>query len=489
MERDIKNITSKVWLGATQGGFFLLCLRFQFSALEGSLSEALPGVILAAGSFLLAWRLPSAACFAFLLTIPTLVGCEKTALLECPSPISLIFSAMWLGWLAADGLIIRDRRCGWTTTIVDTLITVFFLSLAVQLWEHRGEPNLCHSLLHRAVFGFGESDYYLTSAFLWLQGLFFFRRLVLQENEIATWLRPIVFIYSATMAAFFLFQLIYHIPEADMVGHNYYLPFEDISSFGAIATALLVFSVSVQSPSPWPLASANLACIVVLMPMIILAYSRAAWLASAIFVMLSICLRNSRVWFVCFAVAIAAGSMFVNENAHNRYWLANTYTARLISLVRLENPTNKDSGRIALYRKAIGMVEARPIVGFGVGSFYRTSVTFAVPADPKGNIPDFAHNAWLQIATELGVPVAALFAVLCLHLLSSGWHSRKSFSGDNDHSIPLAVTLALGAYMQTQMTANSLNVYASNQFFFWFLSSAILKISLCRKSRFSVARL
>lgn len=36
----------------------------------------------------------------------------------------------------------------------------------------------------------------------------------------------------------------------------------------------------------------------------------------------------------------------------------------------------------------------------------------------------------------------------------------------------LGVTMALGAYLLTQMTANSLNVYVSNQFFFWFLMAA-----------------
>ena len=38
----------------------------------------------------------------------------------------------------------------------------------------------------------------------------------------------------------------------------------------------------------------------------------------------------------------------------------------------------------------------------------------------------------------------------------------------------LGVTMALVAYLITQMTANALNIYISNQFFFWFLMAALL---------------
>lgn len=34
--------------------------------------------------------------------------------------------------------------------------------------------------------------------------------------------------------------------------------------------------------------------------------------------------------------------------------------------------------------------------------------------------------------------------------------------------------MALVAYLITQMTANALNIYVSNQFFFWFLMAAAL---------------
>jgi hypothetical protein len=38
----------------------------------------------------------------------------------------------------------------------------------------------------------------------------------------------------------------------------------------------------------------------------------------------------------------------------------------------------------------------------------------------------------------------------------------------------LGTTLVLCVYVQTNLTSNSLNIYASNQFLFWFLMAAVL---------------
>jgi O-antigen ligase len=104
---------------------------------------------------------------------------------------------------------------------------------------------------------------------------------------------------------------------------------------------------------------------------------------------------------------------------------------------------------------------------------------FARPGDPYADIPNFAHNFLLQMAAELGIPVAALFLALILFTL---WQGYKSSGAREKFQVPgakfqdlemLGVTMALVAYLITQMTANALNIYVSNQFFFWFLMAAV----------------
>jgi O-antigen ligase len=188
----------------------------------------------------------------------------------------------------------------------------------------------------------------------------------------------------------------------------------------------------------------------------------------------------------------------------------------------LEKPSSKAPDRLNLYHKAIDMIRERPIAGHGIGSFYLTSVRFSRSGNPNAEVPDFAHNFLLQMATELGVPVAALFLALILFALWQGYRksgARKKFqvpspfaeasadrsskfqdieaenpeaggekwkaeSGSRDgrtgrqsngqDCATLGVTMALVAYLITQMTANALNIYVSNQFFFWFLMAAAL---------------
>jgi O-antigen ligase len=154
----------------------------------------------------------------------------------------------------------------------------------------------------------------------------------------------------------------------------------------------------------------------------------------------------------------------------------------LVTLARIENPANKSTDRVNLYKKAARMIQKSPLVGHGIGSFYLTSPNYAQQDDTYATLPDFAHNTFLQIAAEQGVPIAALFASLITIILCRGfstWH-RRAASGPQSSAaalLVLGVSLALGAYLQTQMTANSLNVYVSNQFFFWFLMAAILALS------------
>jgi O-antigen ligase len=162
--------------------------------------------------------------------------------------------------------------------------------------------------------------------------------------------------------------------------------------------------------------------------------------------------------------------------------MSNIYLSRLITLVRFEKLTKKDSGRSYLYQRGLSMVAASPLTGHGIGSFYITGLKYTSSTDPTPEKPDFAHNIFLQVATEQGVPLATLFAGLIGWVLCRGirsWCRQETTTNKTSYRAlnVLGVTLALGAYLETGMTGNSLNVYVSNQFFFWFLMAAVLAAS------------
>jgi len=151
--------------------------------------------------------------------------------------------------------------------------------------------------------------------------------------------------------------------------------------------------------------------------------------------------------------------------------------ARFHSLIRVESLSKKSSARFEIYHKALGMIKSRPWTGFGSGAFYLTSPKFALKNDSMGAEPNFAHNFILQFAAELGIPATLLFCSIIGTAWRKGFRlSRSALKDKNGDRVPLALFLALTTYLITQMTANSLNIYVSHQFLFWFLIAALLTL-------------
>jgi O-antigen ligase len=534
---------AKKWRAALKIVFFLLCLRFLLAALRSAGPELEPVVMLIMGGLSLgAWR-PCSALFAFTAAVPLLTGLSQTGFLNCTFPPSLVFSSLWMG-IAARNLVrkcvrrnlpvtlrtshqpsfinnaVADERsaaeanttnsniettldkppfCSYFPSLVtDAFIAVLMLSLAWQLWRQRDSAELWSVFFNRAVLGYGDPWYFLNSAFLWLQGLFYFEIVypsrVAQWVEsvdskvaveaVAKWVRPVFAVYWATMAVFFLMQYIFHIPKG-WAGAGFQAPYEDISSFGSVAVSVFIFAVATRCIAPRHKPAIDILGCISLLIMVVASWSRGSWLAGSVFLLLIAVFRLPRLWTTALILIAIAAVVSINANSNRPFWTTQPYLARLVALVRLENPTNKDLAgiaRINLYKKAARMIQQHPLVGHGIGSFYLKSVDYAPANDPYAGTPEFAHNAFLQIAAELGVPLAVLFAVLTAWALWRGiriWIRQKAAKSQSSaHALlALGVTLALGAYLQTQMTANSLNVYVSNQFFFWFLMAAILSIN------------
>ena len=81
---------------------------------------------------------------------------------------------------------------------------------------------------------------------------------------------------------------------------------------------------------------------------------------------------------------------------------------------------NSTMFRIYLWRGTLKMIEARPIVGFGPGAFSGSYPQFA----PAGTARS-AHESWLQIAAESGVPALLLLVATAILALRNGWRARR----------------------------------------------------------------
>ena len=527
------------WCWLLHAGFLLLCLRFLVAATRETYPDVLPVLVLTAGGLgLSAWR-PRAALFAFTISVPLLNGLGYVGLAELPAPVSLVFSGVFVGWtirqlsgkseaqeadLEVTGWkssrepITHNPRPGKAVLVIDVLISVVLLSLAVQIARQHGTAGFWTTSWSQPVFGYGDSHYFMTSAFVWLQGLFFFRLLRVQGGDVLAWAKSVFAVYGVTLVVFYLLQLWLHVPEPiDSI--TYCSPLEDIHSFGGITVAIFAAALVSWVHRSWAKTILNCCYVAAILALLVASWSRATWLAGILVLLLIAWIRLPRRWSMA---VLALGIMviaIINLNANRASWQHNGYLARLISLTRMENLINKSPDRLNLYYKTVGMIREHPFVGHGVGSTYLTSVRFARPGDPNADIPNFVHNFLLQMAAELGVPVAALFLALILFALWRGYRksgARNKFqvpsskfqdhgggnpeAGDekwkaedrranaeairspvsgfryHEHAM-LGVSMALTAYLITQMTANALNIYVSNQFFFWFLMAALLSVN------------
>ncbi len=476
------------WRWLLQAGLLLLCVRFQVAAVREILPDAAPALLLAITSFVLAWWRPEAALFAFTLALPLLSGLGITALLHCAAPVTLVFSAMYIGASLhrGDGNPLTSPPPGRRALAVaaDVLITVMLLSLALQLWRHRATPQLVAIFWGQSTLGHGGSFYFITAAFLWIQGLAYFRWLDAAASEPRRWLKPVFLTLSVAMAVFHLLQRVWKLPDPNdtTIASS---PFEEFHAFGSIALVAFVFSAAQWQPPArvgrrqsllWALSALGALALVGA------SWSRTAWLAAGLFLLLTAALRLDRRWLLALAVAVAAAFAVIVANAQRPEWKKNPYLDRLISLTQPRTAGNDLSGRVYIYQKATALIRARPLTGHGVGAFFLTSVHYASPGDPAAAEPNFAHHFALQFVAESGLPAAAVLAGLIGLALWRGWRdarfenqSRGIPTGEFQSGLEvLGLVLALAAYLFTQSTANSLNIFVSNQFLFWLLMAAAL---------------
>jgi O-antigen ligase len=528
------------WQTALQLSFFLLCIRFQVAAFRSAGPDLAPLIILISGCLAAGVMMPKFAAVAFTAAVPTLTGLDQIGVLTFPSSVSLAFTALWIGFsvekvyrirntsLAFLNPLIRtsqlpvalrsgvsrevqaareqnetsqlskrpiDRYPAFSLIAIDILITALLLSLSYQLWVGRTFIDLKSIFFNVASVGFGNPFYFLSAAFVWLQGLFFYRLMYstqteelrgdpsLPDESLFTLRsgRMIIIIWCISIFAFFLVQYLWHIPEG-WVSAGFQSPFEDISSFGSFAVTVLVFFFVTIYIVPRRSFFINLIGGLIMLGMVILSWSRGTWLAAIVFLLLVALIRLPRRGSVVLITFVVISFAAINATSGRQFWVQQVYRERLVALVRLENPTAKSLERFSLYRKAIRMIQERPFAGHGIGSFYLKSMSYAVPGDRYETGPNFAHNVFLQIASEQGIFVAALFAFLVASVFyrAFGIWLACGESQCRHRDVTLLIIgypVSLAAYLETQMTANSLNIYVSNQYLFWFLVATILSLA------------
>ena len=145
---------------------------------------------------------------------------------------------------------------------------------------------------------------------------------------------------------------------------------------------------------------AALCMIAVILPTLALTFSRGAWLAIAAGVAWLVVRERRYRTVVVVAALIGAAPLVWFVTAHEQQ-VTTGLSAK--SLAAGSNVTN----RLAFYHVATELTDAHPVLGVGPGNF--PLYLNEVGGGPSEAATFVVHNAYLEVAAELGLPALALF--------------------------------------------------------------------------------
>ena len=77
-----------------------------------------------------------------------------------------------------------------------------------------------------------------------------------------------------------------------------------------------------------------------------------------------------------------------------------------------------EGGRLDTYRSAVHMIADHPWFGTGLGTFVQAFPAYRSPDASMWGVWDLAHNTLLEIATDMGVPIAVLVVIAWIVILA-----------------------------------------------------------------------
>jgi O-antigen ligase len=459
------------WQGFLFGGMALLCVWATVaSAMDPAANISYLGPLYVVAA-LAAWHNPVSAVVGFIVAVPLLNGIAHTTSGLGGDPYNTLFSGIYLAWFIKRVVVHRTSVYPSTSPalLADILSTAVLCSLLVLLLGYpRSEafPEAFRSIA-RDQRSFAYCIYATT---VFMQGLFLYRLLDLESARITTYqhFAWAILAISTIVVAFALFQLVFDVPawRSAPVVPGLLLPFDDIHSFGS--TIVLLFSVSLfmlhdghgSTRITYGIAVFLMAWCAVF------SLSRATW--GALFVVVV-----AYAWQLRWKQALTATVGIVAVSALAVFMVQQDLYLKYIPFSRSLSSLTDLRLRRYIWQIPTDMVHALPLSGVGIGSFVRMFSSYTNPEHfAEGTIPAAgnAHNYFLQLAAELGLPALAVFLVLLVCVYRSAFARLRAEPAAKPFVKGLMV--GVGAYLITCLTGHPL-LLPAQQFIFWFAIAAL----------------
>lgn len=461
--------------------FFILCAHLIMTTLGDTHSwTSAFWCAVAAGAGALSWWRTRWALYGFILCIPLISGVELLAggvqammFLTGVPILSVLFASIYLPWFCRRTFAGGEgfRPASDVGRLVDVLSGVAVLSLAVYLLAYPPEMAW-RAIRSTPALGANDPTWPIRACVHLLQGMFLLRMLELESprDEIRGMARLVPRVHAATIILFSLAQFLLGIPFIEKAGLRglVFSPFDDIHSYGSYV-ALLFFALMFIDRGKGKFGGWNDFIAGILLILIILSSSFATLMALVVTGFVLLALGRRVRWILVAGGLLVAAVAFVNIHPEATKNIDHPAIKRYANRLALDTFPGNVKGRIMSMDQALGMIREHPTTGTGVGTFFRISRHYDVSEKGHPERIENAHNYYLQLAAEMGLPALALFLGMLYCTFRRGFPARR---GGSD-PLPKGLLAGLFAYSLTMLTGHPL-LLSNQQFLFWFIVAAVV---------------
>jgi O-antigen ligase len=472
--RNIGTSGTGIW----RYGLFSIVALYSLSVLIFTLAKCSQGslffIFLLFLAALSAWYATRVTLFVFAGSIPLLSGLSLTASALPPGVLNSIFSTVYLSWFLRHVLIKKMDIKPITQAgfFIDVLSTVILLSLFSVLILY---PFDQWKALIRSLGSLSQSHelYGIYASYIFLQGLFLFRLLEINESGKNTgqFFRLAFTLQAFTMVAFSGYQIFFG--DAGWMDARFFKdrglhwPLEDIHSYGSFLILLFsVFLFSIRGVSggrKWVTGGMT----ILLGLFIVLSFSRISCLV--LLLVLALYLgrflnRKKAATIAVMVCVVCVGSLIIVPD--NVRIPGTSYT------IKHFKTTHTFMYRVFRWRVSLDMMGVSPLTGLGMGGHYRLYPYYSKDADlpdewrtPAREGPENAHNYFIQFTSDVGIPTLILLFFILFLVFRQAFKAHPKTGDEN--SLKNGLMVGVGGYLVTCIPGHPL-LLANQLFLFWF---------------------
>lgn len=456
-------------------GFSVLSIRMVFLTLEHTPPIVSMFVVLwlTAIAVFTWWRFKW-ALYGFALLVPAVSGFKLIGLLPGLPLLSAGFAILFLTWFCKRLIWEKEGIAPKTLVgnLVDVLSAIILVSLIMQLVIFPADFVL-NRLWSCSFSGQNDPLYGIDGSYVLLQGLFFFRVMDSGLNKVRD-LKAVVGVFwlqTCIIICFSMLQLIARIPKPYKDFGILFSPFEDIHSYGSYV-ALLLFLMAALSFGKTAKNKFSAVLALFLLAFVFLTSSfatlGATLIVGCIYGMTQF--RFGKIVIGVFVTLTFFVLLYANLNASLLDSQEGVLAKRYAKGLKLDTLVGKLDGRFMSWDQALGIIWEYPITGSGVGTFFRISRHYHFSDTPHPRRIENAHNYYLQLCADLGIPALLIFLGIILFTFKAGFEVLKK--GLVENRMVKGLLFGASVYLITMLTGHPL-LLSNQQFLFWFVIAVI----------------